>query len=393
MIGERSKIKPNVSHRIAGFDGLRGMACISVFCVHFQQLSQVDFVFGPFDFSKHLDLAHMNGFFLLSGALLSLPFWLHRDPCDCPQGVGHSSVSNYMIRRLTRLIPAYYLCLIGLAFIKRAWRSHQIAWDFVMHGLFVHNFFEQYFYSLSPPFWTIGIQMQFYLIFPLLLYIVKSQKFGQTSKRLILCLLILVSYLVHCEIMEHGFGLFGWKSSYVWVETHPTVFSHSFLAHLPHFVLGVLIGSFLVDNQSANDHRLRMNRWDLLSLVLFVLLIVILGTQLEHFFIFPHGRYHFPFVSILVGTLIVSISKARSIQRTFEHWIFKKMGMLSFGFYVYHYSVLVAVSGCMNRLGYSVHQYWWVFWAFSFLGTWLVAFLSYFLVEQKINRWITAIAR
>ncbi len=63
--------------RLPGLDGLRALAALSVFGVHFNQIVQFDCHIGPV--SVYRLLANGNHavslFFSLSGFLLSLPFW------------------------------------------------------------------------------------------------------------------------------------------------------------------------------------------------------------------------------------------------------------------------------------------------------------------------------
>ena len=101
--------------RLRGLDGLRGLAALAVFGVHYNQIVDIDVQIGPFDFYLLL----VNGeygvalFFILSGLLLSQPFWksvLYH--ADWP------NVKTYVIRRLARILPAYYLALTLLIILE-----------------------------------------------------------------------------------------------------------------------------------------------------------------------------------------------------------------------------------------------------------------------------------
>jgi len=67
---------------IAGLDGLRALAALAVFGVHFQQITGVAGRVGPFDVQTLLANGNTGVclFFVLSGFLLSLPFWFGRRP-------------------------------------------------------------------------------------------------------------------------------------------------------------------------------------------------------------------------------------------------------------------------------------------------------------------------
>src|SRR5215207_10905767 len=97
--------------RLAGLDGLRGIACLMVFLYHARWHAQSSMenplrlqVFG-FDFEGLLARfdAGVVIFFVLSGLLLSVPFWrgiLRQAPTP--------NVNQYFWRRLCRIVPAYY---------------------------------------------------------------------------------------------------------------------------------------------------------------------------------------------------------------------------------------------------------------------------------------------
>jgi len=46
---------PSSSNHIAGLDGLRALACLAVFGVHFQQAVSLQGNIGPFDLARFLE--------------------------------------------------------------------------------------------------------------------------------------------------------------------------------------------------------------------------------------------------------------------------------------------------------------------------------------------------
>ena len=96
--------------RLAGLDGLRGVACLMVFLYHLRWHAQPS-VTDPlrlelFGFNLERLLARFDAgvaiFFVLSGLLLSLPFWRAiLGEATAPD------VRRYFWRRLCRIVPAY----------------------------------------------------------------------------------------------------------------------------------------------------------------------------------------------------------------------------------------------------------------------------------------------
>ena len=95
---------------LSGADGVRTIACLMVIFSHlFQRLSledqspimqniQVLFMKGPFGVSV---------FFVLSGMLLSYPFWRHY-----LGGKPFPNIRNYIHRRFWRIAPGFYASLL-----------------------------------------------------------------------------------------------------------------------------------------------------------------------------------------------------------------------------------------------------------------------------------------
>ncbi|MCP4451492.1 MAG: acyltransferase family protein, partial [Planctomycetes bacterium] len=104
---------------LPGLNGLRALAALSVFGVHFNQIVQLDWQIGPFNIYTLLaNGKHAVSLFLsLSGFLLSLPFWNR-----LVSGKPLPSIRDYLIRRLIRILPAYYVVLTVLVLLSGLWR-------------------------------------------------------------------------------------------------------------------------------------------------------------------------------------------------------------------------------------------------------------------------------
>src|SRR5215213_1309733 len=107
--------------RLAGLDGLRGIACAMVFLYHARWRAQPSgenpLRLEVLGFNLERLLARFDAgvaiFFVLSGLLLSLPFWraiLRQGP--------DPDVRQYFWRRLCRILPAYYAVLTAVYIIR-----------------------------------------------------------------------------------------------------------------------------------------------------------------------------------------------------------------------------------------------------------------------------------
>ncbi|MEO8616414.1 MAG: acyltransferase [Luteolibacter sp.] len=76
------------------------------------------------------------------------------------------SLKDFYLRRAFRIYPAYLVWLGIFAVLASA-----PAWDITVHALLIHNFTIASFYSINPPFWSIALEWQIYLIYPLIVWI------------------------------------------------------------------------------------------------------------------------------------------------------------------------------------------------------------------------------
>lgn len=171
------------SWRIQAVDGLRALAITMIFGYHAWQFAgspKYDFVAlgRTFDLFGFLPLlrSRVDLFMVLSGFCLFLPV------CK-PGGLEKWSTPGYFRRRLRRIVPPYYAAIVFsmllphfLVLIFRAagqtadsqpWPSwFQIA----THLTFTHTLWAETFFGLQEPLWSMGLEMQFYVAFPLLVW-------------------------------------------------------------------------------------------------------------------------------------------------------------------------------------------------------------------------------
>ena len=177
-------------------DGLRAFAVTSVMFYHFGVGVSAGFV-------------GVDVFFVISGYLITL--LLQREVFQ----LGQIDLCSFYARRFRRIAPVLIvvvLCTtaIALLLLPRASEKHEVASSASASLVFVANFFFQsktggYFDVFSERFpllhlWSLGVEEQFYLIWPLLL--IAMQRLPYCKKRLLLSLLGATS-LVAAEIQIH----------------------------------------------------------------------------------------------------------------------------------------------------------------------------------------------
>jgi peptidoglycan/LPS O-acetylase OafA/YrhL len=158
----------NNSQHFKSIDQLRGIAILMVLVSHSYGYSLSISPVPPepstflsigktFDFLFHRTFA--NGFlgvmifFVLSGFCIR---WSHLK-------MKNFTWKNFYHRRFFRIIPAYWVWLaVGAALAQSDIR------DILLHALLLHNFDANSYHSIIAPFWSIAIEWQIYLIYPIL---------------------------------------------------------------------------------------------------------------------------------------------------------------------------------------------------------------------------------
>jgi peptidoglycan/LPS O-acetylase OafA/YrhL len=166
---------------IPAIEGLRGVAVLWVMVFHYVVVRDGKFDDAFIGFVRDwpaLDVFVRNGylgvdlFFLITGFLLTLPWFRHADA-----GLPAPDWRSFYARRARRILPAYYVQLVFLFFIvlpliyPRIWIQST---PFVVGNLGAHVTFLHYTTPLTSSsmtvngaLWTLAIEVQYYLLLPL----------------------------------------------------------------------------------------------------------------------------------------------------------------------------------------------------------------------------------
>ena len=358
---------------IAGLDGLRAVAFLIVFFFHTRNL--------PFGWLG------VQLFFVLSGFLIT--DILLRMKEKLPR---REFFTKFYGRRFLRIFPLYYFYLFLLAvliflipvlglkglnveisskFFNQIWVAIFYVYDFFHASSFFAR--SRFFTHL----WSLSVEEQFYLIWPLLIFLTPREKFKQlclTSIGLgfVFRLLIALIYRAH---------VFPFLLSDPQQAVNVLPFSH-----LDAFAFGAYISRFEIPRP----------RLQLLALTILVPALGLLTDYLSKGTISVALGYDLPMtgyykevwayslLNYLFAVLIYCVARTSFLTFILESFPFRYLGKISYGLYVYHYGIIAITAALFKTYGldYSVRSF--QFFIASLGATLLVASLSFHVLERPI---------
>jgi len=169
--------EPGAERHLDILDGLRGIAIALVIWFHLWQVSWLDP--GPLIFIPIAGFLGVELFFFLSAFCLSYPYVRAYFEGTAPPGLRH-----FAYRRFIKIFPSYAISIAAVIAIaalpgaKDSWGANiqwttpqAAAFDLASHLTFVHTLFGDTYSSINGVLWTLGIEVQYYVIFPILIFL------------------------------------------------------------------------------------------------------------------------------------------------------------------------------------------------------------------------------
>jgi Predicted acyltransferases len=342
---------------IGVLDGLRGIAILLVIFYHIHQSAP------PIDELKYpwlgaITITTNTGvtlFFILSGFLLFQPYakaLLTNGPWP--------SLRRFYLRRVLRIIPAYYCALFIISILFSPQFLQPDHWgSFVLFLTFLMDTTKETFRQLDGPFWTLAIEWQFYMLLPFIAlgfsFVIKRLPHCNTEGRRLLAILSGCTIVLIWALVLRWFGSLNLVTSSF--DSFPqAVFAllHGYDGkYFEVFSQGMALSAcFCFATQSQAGARL--NRWfkRLSPFMLVTGLLVLYICALWIFNLFYYKQHEFPFMDglnpyfvVYNGTFIgigytlcmcALLFGPRFLQRIVEFAPLKKVALISFGLYMWH---------------------------------------------------------
>ena len=335
-----------------GFDGMRGVSILAIMLIH----ANVGWALGSF--------ISVDVFFLLSGFLIT------RLLVEEHLLTGRIALVQFYIRRALRLFPAMVVVLVACAVYGTIWLGHDQAvrsyhdvfatatyrknWEQALH--------EQPPYGLLDHAWTLSIEEQFYLLWPLV--VIVAYRLARTRGVLIAALAGVVASACWRTLLWHT-GTPGYRL-YYGLDTHADG-----------LLLGCALGALTVLwPDLARVMRRRIVRW---AGPLALIVLLVLGNRLR---LTSSGldSWGNPLIALLIAVGAADIYARGMVDRMLRVAPLVAFGRISYGLYLWHWPVFLVLNGARVPLAFVPLT------ALRFVVSVAFAVASFFLVEQPFLR-------
>lgn len=382
--------------RLAGADFVRATACLMVVVHHIcQRLG--NYGLPPLG-SQMLTTLTMGAFgvgafFVLSGYLLSRPFWLALDA-----GEAMPSLRTYAIRRAARIVPGFWLALtvtFVLSFtVLRFPFDGELLFRYISGLALVADWHWLTWFPVefNGPLWSIGCEISSYAFLPFCLMLLFALPNGPAriwGGRALWVAVTIAVVALQSLLVTYGqpdayhrswdYGLVGGAKTW-WPAYSPVGFYAV-------FAIGALGAGVQV--------RLARHTSPLFDLLAIVGIGVALWSIGQHI---PeaegHGiagiPYGFPLFPLGIALVLVGTPSSVVVKRLTEIAPVAFIARISFGIYVWHFLIME----CLRVLWrprydygmYSVTTWAWMS-AFILVAVVIIATLSWYLLEAPVIRW------
>ncbi|MFD1255837.1 acyltransferase family protein [Mucilaginibacter terrae] len=316
-----------VSERLDFIDSLRGLAALYVVIFHAVLVPQTKLAIPGW--IKPLVMNGGSGvtlFFVISAFTLCYTLQFQQKE--------NRYLLKFYMRRIFRILPLYYAWFLLMLYISMGFRG-LFAHKFILllYAVFGYNFVPGHQEGLVAASWTLGIEMIFYLIFPLVFHYVKSIR----GALMFLALTLIIAWS-HTQFIKHliGAGI---------LQSDSYKINLSFFHQLPVFALGMVCYFIYVDVIKNKDVSLKIH-------------LILLSTGAILFFLLPYviapylpsgtGLY---FTAINYTILFLGLSKIPVKLIVNKVTVF--FGLLSYSLYLNHPQIVMR----LNKTYIKIYDY------------------------------------
>jgi peptidoglycan/LPS O-acetylase OafA/YrhL len=327
------------NHRYLPLDSLRFVAVTLVFFEHA--------IPGGIWFGR----SGVDMFFLLSGYLITGGLIRSRP--------GKGYFSRFYARRTLRIFPAYYLNILLAVIFLGAAALPMVPWAVVYLGNFGYSLPSVGTKGPLAHLWSLAVEEQFYLLWPLLLFFVRSLR----SRWILIGAIVIVAPFVRLVFTED----FGWAWAY---------------SMLPARADGLALGAGIALVQQQWGVQLFQAHRRALTIALGVMGVLFIAAYWAFpFATTPHMTITLS-VSVIFFACVLAAALAWSGTRVASVMSFRPtvyLGQISYGLYLIHRWLIPYLQQFFSDT--------WMVVILAAVGTVGLAMASFHFFETPINRW------
>ena len=367
--------------RLDVLDGVRVLFVFFVAWFHIWQQSWLSPSFTLFSVPVSLDFLPRTGYIFVDGMLLLSGLLLYYPVAGAADRA--PDFLRFYKKRLVRIFPSYALCIVVMllfsALPQKAYPTFEAGLkDVLAHLTFTHNFFP-FSYQATPlngALWTLAVEMQFYLIFPLLARAFKKQP--------------LITFL--CMTC----AAFGYRA-YVATLPDTAMYINQLPAFLDVYAIGFAAAALIkaFRERFKNETRSEKLFFTVLSVLMVCLLVPLLQTQAAQngYEAIRLGQLSSRFtLAVILAVLMVCLCFSLPVVRfLFGNRLMRFLSAVSFQYYIWHQVFAVKLKSlgippALNaepwRMGEKAWQY--PYTLLCFLGALFIAILVTYLFEKPV---------
>ena len=319
--------------QIKPIQGLRGLAVLLVILFHIHPNYSFGFI-------------GVDIFFIISGFVISKSLINSKDLN------GQISLKNFYIKRFFRLYPSLIFFFIFSSLILITLSIPTNIGNFIRTGLFslfgISNFYlirlkNDYFNEEElNPFthtWSLGIEEQFYLFFPLIIFL-----FNKKRLNALLTILFIVSFYFFLFVNHEIYGNFFFTLVRVWE---------------------LVLGAILFINFAKIEKIKKGKIFNFLVILIFFSLFFVESIKLKIV------------LATIFSILVISGINTNFIKKLFSNIFLFKVGEISYSLYLFHLPIIYVS---------KLYFYSYDFYIISLILIFLISYLNYLLIEDPFRK-------
>jgi len=309
-------------------DGMRLVAILAVVLYHIETMLPAALPGGGIWAREWLALGNIGVqfFFAISGFILALPMLEARQRQQPAVSIG-----KYYLRRATRLVPPYLICLVGLFLLGMSTSPERATFtDLAVSSAYLNGFLHGDFSAVNFVAWSLEVEVQFYLLMPLIGWVCFRGR-RPWLRRLLMAGACVPFMVRQAEMLDHfPHGLF-------------------LLDQIQFFVAGIIVADVWVgERQELPGARMPKSwRYDLLATVGFLMVPgIMLTNQTASRFVVPIG----------IGLWLYGVLRSVGWSAVLSNRWLAVLGGMCYTVYLYHWVILDQTLRLFN--GFAFDSFW-----------------------------------